>query len=79
VGDFEEIKMESSLGPVIQNRNPLIEDAKEANADSNINNLYESRSQIGNPPADIEDVMRGNSRLKNEGSLFKKTTQNRQQ
>jgi hypothetical protein len=71
VEDLEEIKMESSLGPAIQNRNPLIEDAKEA---SNINNFYESRSQIGNPLSDIEDVMRRNSRLKNGGSLFKKTT-----
>jgi hypothetical protein len=61
--------MESSLHPVIQNHKPLIEDMKELTPErvSNIDNLYESRSQIGNPPIDIVDNMRGTIRLKNGG------------
>jgi hypothetical protein len=55
---------------------PLIQDMKEPTPErsSNINNLFESHSQIGNPPIDIEEIMRGTSKIKNGGCLFKKTS-----
>ena len=55
---------------------PLIQDMKEPTPErsSNINNLFESHSQIGNPPIDIEEIMRGTRKIKNGGCLFKKTS-----
>ena len=74
--NLEENKIESFFRPMIQNMSPLIIEIKEPipERDCNISNLYESRSQISNPPNDIKDIMQGDNKQKNGGCIYKKTT-----